>query len=467
MSVSVASRRSFPNSVPLSKVARVRTVFDYHRNGRHMDICTRPLLLPRRFGGPAISLSNPNQRAGDPGFLKGGFFRCAAGRRFRSRSYERWTSHCRNGEKARSAVWPNVLKPRIRYNNMKTIRRTAGTAVMLIACVAITQTSIAEVVPFKASGTNAEYNSLTGDYSRMGRGTHLGCHSITGQVIPDGVFFPSPDIFLSGTFAGTQTATAGNGDTIEMSICGDVVLPFDPQSGMATGLWFPVFAITGGTGRFVNASGTLEGVVINPPFNPFGPPIWKFDWSIDGEFDYGRRGKKQVFDEKRGGAGLPCRQPGLVSRWLARQYGLNRTRHGWTCQPWHPQVPIHRFSTEPVGLLYGLEIKQRGPVPGTLSAHVTRLVDWMGRPGNIAALTSPGPPRNEIADNCGRIKESTKKGGQAGSADNLDRLHQWLAGQGSLHPTCRGWTQLAGPAVFGNRLPVQLRAGDPGWDRPV
>ena len=58
-------------------------------------------------------------------------------------------------------------------------------------------------------------------------------------------------------------------------------------------MWFPTFEIdtANSTGRFRNASGTLLGVAINPPFDP-SMQLWPFDWFLDGEIDLGRRREK-------------------------------------------------------------------------------------------------------------------------------------------------------------------------------
>lgn len=162
--------------------------------------------------------------------------------------------------------------------------------VSLTALFTSTQQAAAQSVPYKASGTDADYAPGTGDYMGAGNGTHVGKHVIAGNVVPVGVFFPEPGVFFDGTFTGTQTVIAANGDTIDMELSGDVTLVFN-EDGLAEGAWFPEFTITGGTGRFANASGVLSGVAINPPFNP-AAAVWPFDWDISGKINLGRKGKK-------------------------------------------------------------------------------------------------------------------------------------------------------------------------------
>lgn len=61
------------------------------------------------------------------------------------------------------------------------------------------------------------------------------------------------------------------------------------DDGMVSGIWYPTFELMGSdSGRFKNATGTVPGVAINPPFDRFDP-IWPFDWSINGKFDMGKK----------------------------------------------------------------------------------------------------------------------------------------------------------------------------------
>ncbi len=153
----------------------------------------------------------------------------------------------------------------------------------------IAQDGIGQTVPYFALGRNAQFDPISGDYAGEGRGLHLGRHEIRGNVLPDGEFFPEPDIFFEGTFTGTQTVIAANGDTIEMEMYGDVLLEYDAKTNTAFGTWYPNFEIVeGGTGRFANASGFLSGEAVNPPFE-IDAATWPFDWFIEGEIDLGKK----------------------------------------------------------------------------------------------------------------------------------------------------------------------------------
>lgn len=160
----------------------------------------------------------------------------------------------------------------------------------VLAFMSLAPAAYSQSVPYNGSGTDASYEPGSGDYWGVGNGTYMGKHTIVGNVIPDGDFFPAPGIFFAGTFEGTQTATAANGDTLTSRISGEVVLSFT-EEGAVTGLWFPVFEIIGGTGRFAHASGTQQGIAINPPFDP-SSEIWPFDWAIDGTINLGKAKKK-------------------------------------------------------------------------------------------------------------------------------------------------------------------------------
>lgn len=153
--------------------------------------------------------------------------------------------------------------------------------------VAATKPAFSQSVPYKGSGQDSTFEPGTGLYYGGGNGTHVGNHWISGQVIPDGAYFPEPGVFFAGTFTGRQITTAADGSTFEAELSGEVILR-TTDSGLVTGTWFPHFEITGGTGRFANASGAFDGVAINPPFNPF-TSAWAFDWYVDGEIDLGRR----------------------------------------------------------------------------------------------------------------------------------------------------------------------------------
>ena len=156
----------------------------------------------------------------------------------------------------------------------------------------------AQTVPYKASGTNAQFNPYAGPgmgvYTGTGQGTHLGKHKIDGDIYyaEDFVlnFAAGPgEVFASGNFTGRQTVTAANGDKLNSTITGSVELTVGDDL-LVSGTWYPTFELEGGTGRFSNSSGTVGGAAINPPFGRFDP-IWPFDWFVDGKFNLGQKTK--------------------------------------------------------------------------------------------------------------------------------------------------------------------------------
>jgi hypothetical protein len=170
-----------------------------------------------------------------------------------------------------------------------------------LAALLLPHSAHAQEVPMKASGTNAQYfpfgdgnQNAPGDYGGFGKGTHLGKHLVAGNVTADGTIFPAPNIFFAGTFFGSQSLFAANGDRLDIELLeGDVLLDFDVETDLASGTWSTIGVITGGTGRFDKASGVVDIVAINPPFDPFSTIAWPFDWFIDGTIDLGKKNKKE------------------------------------------------------------------------------------------------------------------------------------------------------------------------------
>lgn len=145
----------------------------------------------------------------------------------------------------------------------------------------------AQTVPFSGSGTSAVYMPGTGTYSGEGEYSLMGKAQSVGIIVPVGVFFPEPGVFFAGTFSGSQVTTAANGDTLETAVSGEVVLNIDPTTGAATGIWAVTWDVTGGTGRFANASGSYSGYAVNPPFDPTSGE-WLFDYAFEGTLDLGK-----------------------------------------------------------------------------------------------------------------------------------------------------------------------------------
>ena len=98
---------------------------------------------------------------------------------------------------------------------------------------------------------------ISADVTSTSTATHLGLCTTVGRVN----FTPANDPEHPGRLlsSGTGTITAANGDTIQIEFSG-VLDP--PPAGSATAIDKPVFHFVGGTGRFANASGSANAVVI-------------------------------------------------------------------------------------------------------------------------------------------------------------------------------------------------------------
>ena len=169
-----------------------------------------------------------------------------------------------------------------------------GLAVVLTA----SQGAVAQLVPFKASGAGAEYDPATGAYEGPGTGTHLGKCLFIGTVdlakltplpLPD----DDPAVFFRAAFCGFHSYVAANGDVLAGDFTGEVSLSVfdltDPDK-FATGRWDASFVVdqASSTGRFANASGEVDLVAINPPFDPTAD-VYPFYWVADGELDLGKK----------------------------------------------------------------------------------------------------------------------------------------------------------------------------------
>lgn len=116
-----------------------------------------------------------------------------------------------------------------------------------------------KAVPFKGS-YNTTFERLQGPpiisqiIHGLGDATHIGESSFTATVT---VNVSTPPPFAVN---GTTTFTAANGDEFYTVVTGTNT-PTGPGSTRAV----LVHTIVGGTGRFVNASGTFTGIAINTP----------------------------------------------------------------------------------------------------------------------------------------------------------------------------------------------------------
>jgi hypothetical protein len=125
--------------------------------------------------------------------------------------------------------------------------------------------------PFKGKGTSV----VAGDpfaeegapFTTTGTGTHLGNFTGAGTLF----FSLQEDGMILGE--GMQTLTAANGDTLDTEFSGLL----DPETGAAT----VEFIITGGTGRFEDATGefTADVQTVNQ-----APPTFTF--TVNGNISY-------------------------------------------------------------------------------------------------------------------------------------------------------------------------------------
>ena len=90
------------------------------------------------------------------------------------------------------------------------------------------------------------------DVIGTGNGTHLGLFASAGRV----TFTPDPNNPNLVHPSGQATFTAANGDKLETIFNAD-----ETQMDLTTGIGGGIFHFTGGTGRFANATGSINVVV--------------------------------------------------------------------------------------------------------------------------------------------------------------------------------------------------------------
>lgn len=105
--------------------------------------------------------------------------------------------------------------------------------------------------------TDGSGNPIGADVTSSSTATHLGLCTTVGRVN----YTPANDPEHPGRLlsSGSGTITAANGDTLQIEFSG-VLDP--PSPGSITAIDKPVFQFVGGTGRFVGASGSANGVVV-------------------------------------------------------------------------------------------------------------------------------------------------------------------------------------------------------------
>ncbi len=165
------------------------------------------------------------------------------------------------------------------------IRASQGLALVLSIVVlsAAEGRSLAQTVPYRGGGTGV-YSPITGHYEVSGLGTHLGRLTGFGDIATTPTANPLVFDFNS---TGPQVWVAANGDTLELSLSGQVeLIPVDETFTTFTAVWDGDFVVEGGTGRFKHARAAdepLKVVAINEPFR-LTDPFWQFSWEVTGQF---------------------------------------------------------------------------------------------------------------------------------------------------------------------------------------
>lgn len=129
-------------------------------------------------------------------------------------------------------------------------------------------------LPFAANGSGSLNQSGTfGSLSGSARALHMGNGSVSGSVVT--LSFPPPcDQGTLNNFI-SLTLTAANGDNVYENVDDFICQSGPTQTYESTG----TYTITGGTGRFANAtgSGAYSSQVVFPGPSPFGTGSFTFN----------------------------------------------------------------------------------------------------------------------------------------------------------------------------------------------
>ena len=139
-----------------------------------------------------------------------------------------------------------------------------STVIALIAFVLLSSLPVMAIErPFALNGAGVATfikdeagNVIGADVSSSSNATHLGLCTTVGHVD----YTPANDPEHPGRLlsSGTGKITAANGDTLLIEFSGVL----DPPEGGPTAIDRPVFRFVGGTGRFAQASGMSNAVVV-------------------------------------------------------------------------------------------------------------------------------------------------------------------------------------------------------------
>jgi hypothetical protein len=150
------------------------------------------------------------------------------------------------------------LKRRTLMKRILNLTALTLTAVLLLGTLPV----LAAERPFALNGngvatfiTDGAGNPIGADVTSSSNATHLGLCTTVGRVN----YTPANDPDHPGRLlsSGSGTITAANGDTLLIEFNGVL----DPPQG-ATAIDKPLFRFVGGTGRFANASGQANAVVV-------------------------------------------------------------------------------------------------------------------------------------------------------------------------------------------------------------
>lgn len=168
------------------------------------------------------------------------------------------------------------------------IRVSLIMAVAALTCLA-GQNAYGQLIPYKASGTNAVFSQATGDFSGVGVATYFG-RSFHAGTLRTGTLVTGPTGLLTANFESTSpmVITAANRrDTLQLWLQGQVeFVPLDETFTVFTAVWSAQANVVGGTGRFANVKPgpePLSVVATNEPFR-LTDPQWEFAWTFGGNF---------------------------------------------------------------------------------------------------------------------------------------------------------------------------------------